>query len=231
MVRTKQFGLAVLGWLALFLAGGTQLKAQEDTALTGRVRPKSDINEVLLAQIWDGVQAAQIKYRSGCGSIFEVRSSKLLLHPLHFRGKFCASGTEKFSLEYFEPERIHLVFNRDYLNVTTGKEKRTTEVLAVGSNVARTQKYLSGKDSIKNLKDQFLITIKESSVAYSMTFVPRSQRFKQKINYVIVTLRKSDFLLSTLEVDGKNGVNSIFTIEVENTNQETGEDLYKIYRP
>ena len=230
MIRRKHFGLAALWCLAALFAPDAG-RVRGAAAQSGGEKSQSEVDDAVIARIWEGVQAAQTKFQSGCGRISEIRSSKLLAHPLHFRGKFCASGTEKFSLEYFEPERIRLVFNRDYLNVTTGKDKRITEVLDVGSNVRRTQKYLSGKDSITNLHKQFSITIKESSSAYSMKFVPRTLRFKQKINYVTVTLRKSDFLLSSLELDGKSGVNSLFVIDIENTNQDTGEDPYTIYRP
>jgi hypothetical protein len=230
MIRRKHFGLAALWCLAALFAPDAG-SVRGAAAQSGGEKSQSEVDDAVIARVWEGVQAAQAKYRSGCGRISEIRSSRLLVHPLHFRGKFCASGTEKFSLEYSEPERIRLVFNRDYLNVTTGKDKRITEVLDVGSNVRRTQKYLSGKGSMTNLHKQFVITVKESSSAYSMKFVPRTPRFKQKINYVTVTLRKSDFLLSSLELDGKNGVNSLFVIDIENTNQDTGEDPYTVYRP
>jgi hypothetical protein len=231
MSRAERFILAILCFFTLFIGFAAAPEAQEHPFQQQDASQKTDKDEGLLARIWDGVQEAQKKYLSGCGKISETRKSKLLNHAISFHGRFCASGTEKFDLEYFEPERLRLVFNQDYLNVTTGKEKQTTEVLKIGADVARTQKYLSGKNSLKNLKDNFFITIQESPAAYILKFVPRSQRFKQKINYVKVTLRKSDFLLSKLEIDGKNGVNSLFTIEVENFNQNTGKDPYDIYIP
>ena len=48
----------------------------------------------LLTRIWDGVQQAQKKYTSGCGTITETRTSSLLVKPMVLRGKFCAEGTD-----------------------------------------------------------------------------------------------------------------------------------------
>src|SRR6478736_4219373 len=84
--------------------------------------------DLLLERIWQGVQAAQKKYTSGCGTITETRTSALLVKPRVFRGKFCADGTDRFSLEYSEPEHLSIKFNKDYLNVSTGPGGKQTEV-------------------------------------------------------------------------------------------------------
>jgi hypothetical protein len=188
-------------------------------------------DDELLSRIWKGVQAAQSKYLTGCGKITEVRTSKLLTRPMVFRGKFCASGTDRFTMEYYEPEPIRLVFNRDYLNVTTGKEVKTTEVIEVGHHVRRTQGYFSRENSIKNLKENFSISVRQSASTYEMRLMPRSRRFRQRVNYVVVGLGKDDFLLRTLEIDGTSGVRSTFKIDVESLNQRLDERLFSVYRP
>ncbi len=231
MSLAKHPGWIIFCFLTLCIGRSAMSGTQENRPYPRGAVVKTESEEELLSKIWNGVQEAQVKYKTGCGRITEVRTSSLLTKPLVFHGKFCASGMDKFSLEYFEPERIRLVFNRDYLNVTTGKEKRTTEVLRIGGNVARTQQYFSKSNSIKNLKDNFVISVKESPAAYVMRFVPRSRRFSQRVNYVTVTLRKSDFLLSTLEIDGRSGVNSVFTIEIEELNKYIGDGPFEIYRP
>src|SRR3954452_12720220 len=114
---------------ARFLLIGSILAVSASAATSG---------DTLLARIWEGVQTAQKKYTSGCGTITETRSSALLLKPRVFRGKFCADGTDRFSLEYSEPEHLSIKFNQDYLNVSTGGGKQT-EVLQVGQYVRRTQ--------------------------------------------------------------------------------------------
>jgi len=48
---------------------------------------------------------------------------------------------------------------------------------------------------------------------------------------VIVKLGKDDFLLRSLEIDGKSGVNSVFTIQITALNLEISEDTFKVYRP
>jgi len=103
----------------------------------------------LLNRIWEGVQQAQKKYTSSCGTIVETRTSTLMVKPLVLRGKFCADGTKRFALEYFEPSKMRIRFNEDYLNVTTGSK---TEVMEVGGNVRRAQSYFSRESSIGNLK-------------------------------------------------------------------------------
>jgi len=90
----------------------------------------------LLNRIWDGVQQAQKKYTSFCGTITETRTSSLMVKPLVLRGKFCAEGTTRFALEYSEPAKVRIRYNENYLNVTSGDK---TEVLEVGSSVRRTQ--------------------------------------------------------------------------------------------
>jgi outer membrane lipoprotein-sorting protein len=184
----------------------------------------------LLTQIWSGVQQAQSKYTSGCGKITETRTSKLLVKPLVFHGTFCAQGLDRFALEYAEPDPLRIRFNGDYLNVTTGGGKNT-EVIEVGANVRRTQAYFSKENSIENLKKNFTIDAREAGGAFIMTLTPRTGRFGGTLNYVVVQLGKEDFLLRSLEVDGKNGVNSVFQIEVTSVNTKIAPSMFEVYRP
>jgi outer membrane lipoprotein-sorting protein len=171
----------------------------------------------ILARVWAGVQQAQKKYTSSCGTIVETRTSKLLAKPMVFRGKFCTEGMTKFSLEYSEPDPIRIRFNQDFLNVTTGGGKNT-EVMDVGGNVRRTQSYFSKENSLENLQKNFDIEVRENGKVYEMKLVPRSDRFRSRINYLVVKLGKDDFVLRSLEVDGKSGVNSVFAIDVTSFN-------------
>jgi len=58
-----------------------------------------------------------------------------MVKPMVLRGKFCAEGMTRFSLEYFAPANCASASNTDYLNVTGGDGK--TEVLEIGSAVRR----------------------------------------------------------------------------------------------
>lgn len=182
----------------------------------------------LLTRIWDGVQQAQKKYTSGCGTITETRTSSLLVKPMVLRGKFCAEGTKRFMLEYSEPAPLRILFNGNYLNVTTGGK---TEVMEVGTSVRRAQSYFSRENSIANLKKNFTITVQEDSRGYEMKFVPRSDAFRRRLNYVVVKLNKRDFLLRSLEVDGKSGVNSVFAIDVSSVNPKIPAETFEVYKP
>jgi outer membrane lipoprotein-sorting protein len=182
----------------------------------------------LLTRIWDGVQQAQKKYTSGCGTITETRTSSLMVKPMVLRGKFCAEGTTRFALEYFEPNPLRIRFNENYLNVTIGSN---TQVMDVGSNVRRAQSYFSRENSIANLKKNFTITVQEDSGSYDMKLVPRSEAFRRRLNYLVVKLNKRDFLLRSLEVDGKSGVNSVFAIDINSVNPKIPADTFEVYKP
>jgi len=182
----------------------------------------------LLNRIWEGVQQAQKKYTSSCGTIVETRSSTLMVKPLVLRGKFCAEGTKRFALEYFEPSKMRIRFNEDYLNVTTGGK---TEVMEVGGNVRRAQSYFSRESSIGNLKKNFTVTVREDGPDFEMKLVPRTDNFRRRLNYMVVKLDKRDFLLRSLEVDGKSGVNSVFVIEVNSLNPKIPAETFEVYKP
>jgi len=182
----------------------------------------------LLNRIWDGAQQAQKKYTSSCGTITETRTSNLMAKPMVLHGKFCAEGMTRFALEYSEPSKVRIRFNQDYLNVTVGDK---TEVLEVGSNVRRTQSYFSRENSIGNLQKNFIITVQEDSGDYAMKLVPRTDAFRRRINYVVVKLDKKTFLLRTLEVDGKSGVNSVFVIDVNSLNPTIPAETFEVYKP
>jgi outer membrane lipoprotein-sorting protein len=182
----------------------------------------------LLTRIWDGVQQAQKKYTSGCGTITETRTSSLMVRPMVLRGKFCTEGTARFSLEYFEPHPLRIRFNENYLNVTIGSN---TQVMEVGSNVRRAQSYFSRENSIANLKKNFTITVQEDGGSYDMKLVPRSEAFRRRLNYLVVKLNKRDFLLRSLEVDGKSGVNSVFAIDINSVNPKIPADTFEVYKP
>jgi outer membrane lipoprotein-sorting protein len=231
MAFAKQFVTAVLCLLQIIISLNPLIGSQNGAPQPANQNVTRESGEELLTLVWNGVQEAQKRYSTGCGSITEVRTSKLLLHPMIFRGRLCASGIDKFQMEYGEPDPIRLVFNGKYLNVTTGKGKKTTEILEIGSAVSKTRRYFSAADSLINLKSSFTIRIDESPDSYTMKLVPRSRQFKQRVNYVTVELRKRDFLLKTLEIDGKSGVNSIFKLEFNELNKNINQDVFKVIMP
>lgn len=185
-------------------------------------------SDPLMNRIWDGVQQAQKKYTSGCGTITETRTSRLMAKPMVLRGNFCAEGTTRFALEYVEPASVRIRFNENYLNVTTGSK---TEVMEVGSNVRRAQSYFSQENSIENLRKNFTITVQEDSRDFEMKLVPRTDNFRRRLNYLVVRLNKQDFLLRSLEVDGKSGVNSVFVIDVTSLNPKISAETFEVYKP
>jgi outer membrane lipoprotein-sorting protein len=182
----------------------------------------------LLTRIWDGVQQAQKKYTSWCGTITETRTSSLMARPMVLRGKFCAEGTTRFALEYSEPAPVRIRYNENYLNVTTGGN---TEVLEVGGNVRRAQSYFSRENSIANLKKNFTITVQEETADFEMKLVPRTDAFRRRLNYLVVKLDKQNFLLRSLEVDGTSGVNSVFVIDVNSLNPKIPAETFEVYKP
>jgi len=216
--------------VALALAPAEGIVVWSAQAGTTGAKPPAQGSDTLLNQIWEGIQNAQAKNTTGCGELTETRTSRLLKVPMVFRGRFCASGMDRFFLEYRDPEPVRLVFNRDYLNVTTGRERKTTEVLEIGGHVRKTQSYFSGENSNRNLTENFVISVKEFPEFYELKFVPRAKRFKQKLNYLVVTLQRNSYLLRTLEVDGAGGVNSVFRIEIKSLNVKVDEELFKVYK-
>ena len=182
----------------------------------------------LLNHVWNGIQQAQKKYTSMCGNITETRTSNLMVKPLVLHGKFCAEGTTKFSLEYVEPSNMRIRFNENYLNVTNAGD---TQVREIGKNVRRVQSYFGGENSLGNVKKNFTITVREDSSDYRMKLVPRTGTFRDKLNFIVVKLDKKDFLLRSLEVDGKSGVNSVFVIDVTSMNPKIPEDVFEVYKP
>ena len=183
----------------------------------------------LLMRVWNGVQQAQGKFTTGCGSVVETRTSKLMVKPMVLHGKFCAEGMTRFSLEYFAPNAMHIRFNTDYLNVTNGDGN--TEVLEIGSGVRRAQSSFSRENSIEGLKKNFAIVAQENSREYELRFVPRTDAFRRRMNYLVVKLDKHDFLPRSLEVDGKSGVNSVFLINFTSTNQKLPAETFEVYKP
>lgn len=223
MRARARIGLACAA-LALVIFPGV-VAAQSTPQSDGQSAVQS--NE-LLTRIWDGVQQAQKKYTSSCGTITETRTSSLMARPMMLHGKFCAEGMTRFALEYSEPSKVRIRFNQDYLNVTIGDK---TEVLQVGSNVRRTQSYFSRENSIGNLQNNFIITAREDGAEYEMKLVPRTDAFRRRLNYLVVKLDKRDFLLRSLEVDGKSGVNSVFVIDVNSLNPKIPAETFEVYKP
>jgi hypothetical protein len=183
----------------------------------------------LLIHIWNGVQQAQGKFTTGCGSVVETRTSRLMVKPMVLRGKFCAEGMTRFSLEYFAPNALRIRFNTNYLNVLSGDGQ--TEVLDIGSGVRRAQSAFSRQNSIEGLKKNFTITATENGREYEMRFVPRTETFRRRINYLVVKLDKRDFLPRSLEVDGKSGVNSVFRIDFTSLNAKLPAETFEVSKP
>lgn len=163
-----------------------------------------------------------------CGTITETRTSNLMTKPLVLHGKFCAEGTNRFALDYLEPSSMHVRFNENYVNVTSGGN---TEVKEIGKSVRRAQSYFGQENSLGNLKKNFTITVQEDNRGYQMKLVPRSNIFRDSLNYLVVKLDKQNFLLRSLEVDGKSGVHSVFAIEVNSMNPKIPKEMFEVYKP
>ncbi len=73
--------------------------------------------------------------------------------------------------------------------------------------------------------------MQEDSRGYEMKLVPRSDAFRRRLNYVVVKLNKRDFLLRSLEVDGKSGVNSVFAIDISSVNLKIPAETFEVYKP
>jgi outer membrane lipoprotein-sorting protein len=221
--------IALLGVLLALLIFSGLLRGQSDEPPKDS-RQTKDIpaKDSLLARIWDGVQQAQQKYTSYCGTITETRTSSLMVKPMVLRGKFCAEGTTRFSLEYSEPSKVRIRYNDGYLNLTTGDK---TQVMEVGGSVRRAQSYFSRENSIGNLKKNFTITAREESADFEMSLVPRTDAFRRRLNFLVVKLDKRNFLLRSLEVSGKSGVDSVFAIDPNSLNPKIPAETFEVYEP
>lgn len=183
----------------------------------------------LLMRVWGGVQQAQAKFTTGCGTVTETRSSKLMVKPMVLHGRFCAQGTDKFFLEYFAPNTMRIRFNGNYLNVTAGDGR--TEAIEIGNAVRRAQSSFSRENSIAGLKKNFTISVQESSRDFELKFVPRTEAFRRRLNYLTVKLNKRDFLPLSLEVDGKSGVNSVFVMSFTLVNTKLPAETFEVSKP
>jgi outer membrane lipoprotein-sorting protein len=183
----------------------------------------------MLTRVWAGVQQAQNKFKTGCGTVTETRTSRLMVKPMVLHGKFCAQGTGLFMLEYFEPNPIRLRFNENYLNVTADGGK--TEIMEVGSSVRRVQSSFSQENSLETLKKNFDITVKDEGRDYEMRLASRSEVFRRRLNYMVVKLSKREFLPRSLEVDGKSGVNSVFAIDITSVNVKIPAESFEVIKP
>jgi hypothetical protein len=123
---------------------------------------------------------------------------------------------------------MRIRFNENYVNVTTGGK---TEVMEIGKSVRRAQSYFGRENSLGNLKKNFTITVQEDSRNYQMKLVPRTDAFGRRLNYLVVKLDKRDFMLRSLEVDGKSAVNSVFVIDVTSMNPSIPPDMFEVYKP
>jgi hypothetical protein len=205
MPRLKWFA-----WVAWFLLPAA-LSAQPDH---------------LLARIWDGVQQAQAQTATACGTVVETRSSPLMARPLVLKGKFCTEGAVRFWLEYLPPHALTVRFNTDLLNAT-GSDGQT-EILEIGSGVRRAQATFSREGSIAGLQKDFSITVTENEREYEMKFVPRTEAFRKRLNFLVVKLNKRTFLPRSIEVDGRSGVNSVFAIDITSTNEKLPAAIFEV---
>lgn len=202
-----------LCWLFAILISPPVLAAQSDDLLT---------------RIWTGEQQAQAKFTTACGTVTEVRTSKLMVKPLVLHGKFCAEGSNRFMLEYFEPNPMRIRLSEGYVNVTADGGK--TQVMDIGNDIRRVQSSFLGPKSMENLKKDYTITTQENSLDFEMKLIPRSESLRHRFNYLVVKLNKKDFLPRSLEVDGKSGVNSLFTFDVTSTNIKLPEDTFEVQK-
>jgi outer membrane lipoprotein-sorting protein len=191
-----------LCWLFAILISPAILAAQTDDLLT---------------RIWVGEQQAQAKFTTACGTVTEIRTSKLMVKPLVLHGKFCAEGTDRFMLEYFEPNPMVIRLNESHFNIKVDGGK--AQAMDIGSDIHRVQSSFTGPHSIENLKKD-----------YEMKLIPTAGALRHRFNYLVVKLNKKDFLPRSLEVDGKSGVNSVFAFDITSRNIKLPEDTFEVLK-
>jgi outer membrane lipoprotein-sorting protein len=179
----------------------------------------------LLGRVWTGVQQSQAKLTTICGTMIETRTSKLIAKPMVLHGRFCSEGTDRFMLEYAEPNPVRIRVNGNYLNII-GNGK--TEVLDIGGDIRHAQSSFGNKNSLEELEKDFDVTAQESGQAYELKLIPRATSYRHRLNYLVVKLSKHDFLPRSLEVDGKSGVNSVFTFEITSTNTKLPDSTFEV---
>jgi hypothetical protein len=182
----------------------------------------------LLTRVWNGEQQAQAKFTTACGTVTEIRTSVLIVKPLVLHGKFCAEGTDRFMLEYLEPNPMRIRLNADFLNLQIAGGK--TQVMNIGSDVRRVQSSFSGKNSVEDLKKNFDVSVQESASTFDMRLIPRSAASRHRFNYLVVKLNKHDFLPRSLDVDGKSGVHSAFTFDIASLGQKVPEGTFEVQK-
>ncbi len=156
----------------------------------------------------------------------ENRTSTLMVKPLVLRGKFCAEGTNRFMLEYSKPNPMQILLNGDSLNITTADGQ--TQEMNIRRDVRHVEASLRGKKSLDSLKKNFTITAQENSRDYALKLVPRTQSLRHRMNYLVVKLNKQDFLPRSIEVNGKNGVTSVFTLDMTSVNRKLPENTFEV---
>jgi hypothetical protein len=207
------------------------LRAAVASALIGLAAPagfSGPGSDPLLERIWRGVEQAEERHKNGCGTLTETRASPLLTRPLVRQGTFCAAGLDRFRVEFQRPERARVVYNRGILNATSGSR---TEVLDVGGAVNRAQHYFSGPRASENLEHDFRITASETSDRFTLVLVPVSGRIAGRVKRVAVELGKDDFLPRRIEVDGRNGVSSVFEPRIERLDAALDDGVFEVHRP
>ena len=199
---------------------------------TGAAEPptRTPASRALLDSVWRGVQQAQQRHVSGCGTLTETRVSPLLVRPLVMTGTFCAAGLDRFRVVYAGPDGARVVYNRGVLNVSADGGRRT-EAVDVGGAVRRAQGYFAGPRAAENLERDFSIAVAEAGDRYALELVPVSGRIARRVKRVAVELGKADFLPRRLEIEGRSGVSSTFEIRIETLDTPLDEGLFKVYRP
>lgn len=202
------------------------------SAATGASEPpaRTPASRALLDSVWRGVQQAQQRHVSGCGTLTETRVSPLLVRPLVMSGTFCAAGLDRFRVVYAGPDGARVTYNRGVLNVSADGGRRT-EVLDVGGAVRRAQGYFAGPRAAENLERDFSIAVVEAGDRYALELVPVSGRIARRVKRVAVELGQADFLPRRIEIEGRSGVSSTFEIQVEKLDAPLDDSLFKVYRP
>lgn len=192
---------------------------------SGQVRPVGP--EDLTQRVWEGVQRAQ-RHETIEGDLIETRTSPLLARPMVLRGTFAVQGTSAFLVEYTTPHRMKIVYQRGYVNVTTGRQ---TDAFESGSGVARALSYLGKPDSLDNFRRDFATTAEEVGGAYVLRMEPVAGRFKSRTGPIVATFRADDFAITRLEINGRSGVKSVFDIRIRRMDARLDPKIFDLYRP
>lgn len=160
----------------------------------------------------------------------QTKKVSLVKETMTSQGKMYYKKPDKLRWEYTSPYTYTFIFNGTKVSVKNSKKKSVidTQSNKVFKEVARIMMNTVTGKALNNPAD-FKTDVAEGCSGWLVTLIPKRKDMKSMFNKIIITFRKTDCMVTEIQIYEKNGDSSTIKLKNVKSSVHVDDTLFSIH--